>query len=83
MRTAQIIVAAAGINTDGIINFIAQAIVPVILAILGVAIMAGAKRGRISEGANTITIVMMGAVLLLGAGAFMQFGDNLVGVIFN
>lgn len=80
---AQIVVAAGGINTNGITDFIAKNIVPIILCIVGVLIMASAKKGRISEGANTLTICLIGAIPIVAGAAFMAFGNNIANVIFN
>jgi hypothetical protein len=82
-QAAQVAHVTMALNTNGITNWIAQNIVPIILAIIGVMVMAGAKRGRISDGANTIAIAMIGVILLLGAGAFMAFGNDLVRLMFT
>lgn len=72
-----------GINTNGITNWIARNIVPIILCVIGVMIMASAKRGRISEGANTLTIVLLGLLPIVAAGAFIAFGNDIANVIFG
>lgn len=81
--TPQIIVAAQGINTAGITNFILSTIVPILLGGIGVLIILGSKKGRLGEVFGTLSIVIVGLVVIGGAAAFRAFGNELTNLIFN
>lgn len=72
-----------GLNTSGITNWIAQNIVPILLAGIGVLIIVGARKGRIGEGMTTLTIVIIGLIPIVAAGAFMAFGNNIANLVFG
>lgn len=75
--------AAPDINTDGIVEWGVQNIIPILLLIVGIGIIASARKGRMSENAMTITNVMLGCVVIAGAAFFYGFADNIAGFIFQ
>jgi hypothetical protein len=75
--------AAPDINTDGIVEWGVQNIIPILLLIVGVGIIASARKGRMSENAMTITNVMLGCVVIAGAAFFYGFADNIANFVFQ
>ena len=75
--------AAPDINTDGIVEWGVQNIIPILLLIVGVGIIASARKGRMSENAMTITNVMLGCVVIAGAALFYGFADNIADFVFK
>jgi cytochrome c-type biogenesis protein CcmH/NrfF len=82
-RFSDRIQAAPNINTDGIVEWGVQNIIPILLLIVGVGIIASARKGRMSENAMTITNVMLGCVVIAGAAFFYGFADNIANFIFK
>ena len=82
---AEIITAAAGpnINSDGIVSWGVRNIIPIVLLIIGIAIIASARKGQMSQNAMTITNVMLGLVVIAGAGLFYGFADNIAAFVFK
>jgi hypothetical protein len=78
------IVSAAGpdINSDGIVTWGVKNIIPIVLLVIGIAIIAGARKGQMSQNAMTITNVMLGCVVIAGAGLFFGFADNIASFVF-
>ena len=79
---AQIITAAPDINSDGIVEWGVRNIIPVVLLVIGIGIIAGSRKGQMSQNALTITNVMLGCVVIAGAGLFFGFADNIASFIF-
>ena len=83
----QVVAAAAGtgvdINSDGIVAWGVRNIIPIVLLIIGIAIIAGARKGQMSQNAMTITNVMLGCVVIAGAGLFFGFADNIASFVFT
>lgn len=70
------------INSDGIVEWGVRNIVPVVLLFIGIAIIAGARKGRMSENALTITNVLLGCAVIGGAAMFYGFGDEIADFVF-
>lgn len=58
-------------------------IVPIILVVIGIGIMARAKKGNWSETLNITGITIIGIIFVVGGAAFIAFGTDLVGVVFK
>jgi hypothetical protein len=78
------IITAAGpdINSQGIVAWGVRNIIPVILLFLGIGIIAGARKGQMSQNAMTITNVMLGLVVIAGAALFYSFAGNIASFVF-
>jgi hypothetical protein len=71
------------INTDGIVNFIATKIAPILLAILGVIFISRAGKGEMSKVLTSSAIAVVGLAFIAGAGALFFFGEGLIKLIFG
>jgi predicted branched-subunit amino acid permease len=81
---AQLVTAAGpDINSDGVVAWGVKNIIPIVLLVIGVAIIAGARKGQMSQNAMTITNVMLGCVVIAGAGLFFGFADNIATFVFS
>ena len=80
--TARVITAAPDINSDGIVEWGVRNIIPIVLLVIGIAIIAGARKGQMSQNAMTVTNVLLGCVVIAGAGLFFGFADNIASFVF-
>lgn len=80
---AQIITAAPDINSDGIVTWGIRNIIPIVLLVIGIGIISGSRKGQMSQNAMTITNVMLGCVVIAGAGLFFGFADNIADFVFT
>lgn len=71
------------INTDGIVEFIATKIAPILLAILGVIFISRAGKGEMSRVLTSSAIAIIGLAFIAGAGALFLFGEGLINLIFG
>ena len=71
--------AAAGptVNTTGVVEWGVKNILPLILLIIGISIIASARKGRMSENANTLTNVIIGAAVIGSAALVFAFATSL------
>ena len=83
VHSAQSVVAAPEFNSQGIVQWGVQNIVPLILLVVGIGIIASARKGRMSENALTITNIMLGCVVIAGAGLFYAFADTIATFVFQ
>ena len=74
---------APDINTDGIVQWGVRNIIPILLLIVGISIIASARKGRMSENAGTITNVLLGCGVIAGAAFFYGFAGEITGFIFG
>jgi hypothetical protein len=79
---AQIISAAPDINSEGIVEWGVRNIIPIVLLFIGIAIIAGARKGQMSQNAMTITNVLLGCMVIAGAALFYGFADNIATFVF-
>ena len=79
---AQAITAAPDINSDGIVEWGVKNIIPIVLLFIGIAIIAGARKGQMSQNAMTITNVLLGCMVIGGAALFYGFADNIADFVF-
>ena len=80
---AQIVIAAGpDINSDGIVTWGVKNIIPIVLLFIGIGIIAGARKGQMSQNAMTVTNVLLGCVVIAGAALFFGFADNITSFVF-
>ena len=80
---AQIVIAAGpDINSDGIVAWGVKNIIPIVLLFIGIGIIAGARKGQMSQNALTVTNVLLGCVVIAGAALFFGFADNIASFVF-
>jgi len=60
-----------------------QTIIPILLLFIGIGIIAGARKGRLSENAATLTNVLIGAGVIAGAAFIYGFAGRLTALIFG
>ena len=77
--------AAAGpsVNTSGVVEWGVKNIIPLILLIIGISIIASARKGRMSENANTLTNVVLGSAVIGGAALLYGFASQLTTLFFG
>lgn len=80
--TAQIITLAPRINSSGVVQWVVQNIIPIVLLFIGLGIIAGARKGQMSQNAMTITNVLLGCMVIAGAALFYGFADNIASFVF-
>jgi hypothetical protein len=71
------------INTDGIVQFIATKVAPILLAVLGVIFISRAGKGEMSKVLTSSAIAIVGLAFIAGAGALFFFGEGLIKLIFG
>ena len=79
---ASAVAAAPDINSDGIVAWGVKNIIPIVLLFIGIAMIAGARKGQMSQNAMTITNVLLGFVVIAGAAFFYGFADNIATFVF-
>ena len=70
-------------NSDGIVAWGVKNLIPILLLFIGIGIIAGARKGQMSQNAMTITNVMLGCMLIAGAALFYGFAGNIATFIFK
>jgi hypothetical protein len=80
---AHIVVMEPKFNSDGIVAWGVKNIIPIILLVVGIGIIAGARKGQMSQNAMTITNVMLGCVVIAGAALFYGFAGNIANFVFQ
>lgn len=85
LMTAAALLASDGpsLNSNGIIEWGAKNIIPLILLVIGIAMIASSRKGGISENANTLTNVILGMAVIAGAATLYGFSGQLVELIFG
>jgi hypothetical protein len=73
----------ATVNTEGIVQFIATKIAPILLAVLGVIFISRAGKGEMSKVLTSSAIAIVGLAFIAGAGALFLFGEGLIHLIFG
>ena len=71
------------INTDGIIDFFATKIAPILLAVLGIIFIGRASRGEISRVLTSSAIAIIGLAFIAGAATLLFFGGSLIDLLFK
>jgi hypothetical protein len=81
--TELVVAASPNLNSDGIVAWAVRNIIPIVLLVIGIGIIAGARKGQMSQNALTITNVMLGLVVIAGAAFFYGFADNIASFVFS
>jgi hypothetical protein len=66
------------VNTNGVVEWGVKNIIPLILLVIGISIIASARKGRMAENANTLTNVVVGSAVIGGAALVFAFATQLV-----
>ena len=77
------VLASPTLNSDGIVEWGVRNLIPILLLVIGIAIIASARRGKISDNANTITNVLLGCAVIAGAGVLYAFAGSLTTLVFG
>lgn len=77
------LITALALNTKGIQEWLQTNIVPLLLAVIGIAILARSRKGNWSDTMNTTGIAIIGIIFIVGAAGFMTFGEDMSNLIFN
>jgi len=77
--------AASGptVNTNGVVEWGVKNVIPLLLLIIGISIIAGARKGRMSENANTLTNVLIGSAVIGGAALIFAFASSFAQLILG
>jgi hypothetical protein len=75
--------AEPGFNSDGIVSWGVKNIIPVILLIVGIGIIASARKGQMSQNALTVTNILLGCSVIAGAALFYGFADSIATFAFK
>lgn len=77
--------AAAGpsVNTNGVVEWGVKNVIPLILLVIGISIIASARKGRMSENANTLTNVVIGSAVIGSAALLFAFATSLSNLFFG
>lgn len=70
-------------NSQGLIAWLLQNILPILLVVIGLGIIAASKKKDMSGTATQVILIVIGAIVCGGAGAFAVLGDNLAAIIFT
>jgi hypothetical protein len=75
--------AGPSLNSNGVVEWGIKNILPLILLMIGIGIIASARKGRISDNANTLTNVVLGMGVIAGAGLLYAFASGLTNLVFG
>jgi hypothetical protein len=71
------------LNSNGLVVWGVKNLIPLVLLVIGLGIIASARKGRISDNANTITNVMLGMGIIAGAAVLYGFAGQLTDLAFG
>lgn len=71
------------LNSNGVVEWGVKNIIPLVLLVIGIGIIASARKGRISDNANTLTNVMLGMGVIAGAAVLYGFAGQLTNLVFG
>ena len=71
------------LNSNGVVEWGIKNILPLILLMIGIGIIASARKGRISDNANTLTNVVLGMGVIAGAAVLYGFASSLTDLVFG
>jgi hypothetical protein len=80
-----VVAAAPGptVNTNGIVEWGVRNVIPILLLVIGISIIASARKGRMSENANTLTNVVIGSAVIGSAALLFAFATSLSNLLFG
>jgi hypothetical protein len=71
------------VNTNGVVQWGVKNVIPLLLLVIGISIIAGARKGRMSENANTLTNVVIGSAVIGSAALMFAFATSLSNLLFG
>lgn len=71
------------LNSNGVVEWGVKNVIPLVLLIIGIGIIASARKGRISDNANTVTNVVLGMGVIAGAAVLYGFAGQLTDLVFG
>ena len=71
------------LNSNGVVEWGVKNIIPLVLLMIGIGIIASARKGRISDNANTLTNVVLGMGVIAGAAVLYGFAGQLTDLVFG
>jgi hypothetical protein len=71
------------LNSNGVVEWGVKNIIPLVMLIIGISIIASARKGRISDNANTLTNVVLGMGVIAGAAVLYGFANQLTDLVFG
>ncbi|MDP9826107.1 hypothetical protein [Kineosporia succinea] len=71
------------LNSNGVVEWGVKNIIPLVLLVIGIGIIASARKGRISDNANTLTNVVLGMGVIAGAAVLYGFAGQLTSLVFG
>ena len=74
---------APTINTNGVVEFLATKIAPILLGVLGVIFISRAGKGEMSKVLTSSAIAIIGLAFIAGATALFFFGKGLVDLLLG
>lgn len=80
------LVAASGgpsVNTTGVVAWLVKYIVPLLLAFIGISILARSNQGQTSKNAITLGNALLGIMVIGGGVLLFAFGSDLVNLAFG
>jgi hypothetical protein len=80
---AQAIVMAPNFNSEGVVEWGVKNILPLILLVVGIGIIASARKGQMSQNAMTVTNIMLGCIVIAGAALFYGFAGSIADFVFS
>lgn len=85
IKSGLYVVASSGpsLNSNGVVEWCIRNIIPLILLMIGIGIIAAARKGRISDNANTLTNVVLGMGVIAGAAVLYKFAGGLTSLVFG
>ncbi len=78
-----ILAAPKGIDTSGILKFLASKIAPILLAVLGLIFIGRANKGEVSRVLTSSAIAIVGLVFIGGAVTLLFLGNYLINLFFT
>jgi hypothetical protein len=80
---AELAVMAPNFNSDGVVAWGVKNIIPIVLLVVGIGIIASARKGQMSQNALTVTNILLGCIVIAGAALFYGFADNIAQFVFE
>lgn len=68
-------------NAQGFQDWVASNILPIVLVCIGLLIVAGARKGKMSDALTTVTLVVIGIMVMVGGAVFYAVGGDLADAI--
>jgi hypothetical protein len=75
--------AGPNFNSNGVVTWGVKNLIPLVLLIIGLGIIASARKGKISDNANTLTNVVLGMGVIAGASVLYVFAGQLTDLVFG